>query len=82
MRLQVSKSKNSASFYVVKSIYLNGKRTNKVVEKLGTYEDLKKNLCGKDPYKWAEEYVENFNRLEKENIQPDVIAKYSPNKII
>ncbi len=31
MRLQVSKSKNSASFYVVKSIYLNGKRTNKVV---------------------------------------------------
>ena len=82
MRLQVSKSKNSASFYVVKSIYLNGKRTNKVVEKLGTYEDLKKNLCGKDPYKWAEEYVENLNRLEKENIQPDVIAKYSPNKII
>jgi len=82
MRLQVSKSKNSASFYVVKSIYLNGKRTNKVVEKLGTYEDLKKNLGGKDPYKWAEEYVENLNRLEKENIQPDVIAKYSPNKII
>ena len=82
MRLQVSKTKNAASFYVVKSVYLDGKRTNKVVEKLGTYEELKEKLGYKDPYEWAEEYVKNLNRLEKENKQPDVIAKYSPIKII
>ena len=67
MRLQVSKTKNAASFYVVKSVYLYGKRTNKVVEKLGTYEELKEKLGDKDPYEWAEEYVKNLNRLEKEN---------------
>ena len=82
MRLQVSKTKNAASFYVVKSVYLYGKRTNKVVEKLGTYEELKEKLGDKDPYEWAEEYVKNLNRLEKENKQPDVIAKYSPIKLI
>ena len=82
MRLQISKSKNSASFYVVKSIYLDGKRTNKIAEKLGTYEELKENLNNRDPYEWAKEYVENLNRLEKDNKQPDVIAKYSPSKII
>ena len=82
MRLQVSKTKNAASFYVVKSVYLDGKRTNKVVEKLGTYEELKEKLGDKDPYEWAEEYVKNLNRLEKENKQPDVIAKYSPIKLI
>jgi transposase len=82
MRLQVSKTKNAASFYVVKSVYLDGKRTNKVVEKLGTYEELKEKLGYKDPYEWAEEYVKNLNRLEKENKQPDVIAKYSPIKLI
>lgn len=82
MRLQISKSKNSASFYVVKSVYLDGKRTNKIAEKLGTYEELKEKLNNRDPYEWAKEYVENLNRLEKDNKQPDVIAKYSPSKII
>ena len=82
MRLQVTKTKNAASFYVVKSVYLHPKRTNKVVEKLGTYEELKEKLGYKDPYEWAEEYVKNLNRLEKENKQPDVIAKYSPIKLI
>jgi hypothetical protein len=40
MRLQISRTKNAASFYVVKSVYADGKRTNKVHKKLGTYEEL------------------------------------------
>lgn len=82
MRLQVSQTKNAASFYVVKSIYINGKRTNKVVEKLGTYAELKAKLGGRDPYEWAEEYVAELNRLEKEGKEPVVIAKYSPDRLI
>ena len=44
MRLQIVKSKNAQSLYVVKTIYNNKKRTNKVIEKLGTYEKLKEKL--------------------------------------
>jgi hypothetical protein len=65
MRLQISYSKNAASFYVVKSVYVNGKRTNKVYEKLGTYKELKAKLGDKDPYEWANEYVAELNRLEE-----------------
>ena len=82
VRLQISKTKNAASFYVVKSVYANGKRTNKVVEKLGTYEELKTKLGDKDPYEWASEYVLELNKKEKEGQEPDVIAKYSPHKRI
>lgn len=82
MRLQISRTKNAASFYVVKSVYANGKRTNKIHEKLGTYEELRAKLGDKDPYKWAEEYVAELNRLEKEGKEPVVIAKYSPSKLI
>ncbi len=32
MRLQISKSKNAISFYIVESIYVDGIRSNKVVE--------------------------------------------------
>ena len=78
MRLQVSKTKNAASFYVVKSVYENKRHSSRVVEKLGTYNDLLEKLGGRDPYEWAEEYVRELNRKEKEGIQPEVIAKYSP----
>ena len=40
MRLKVSESKNAASYYVIKDYYSNGKRTTKIVEKLGTHDEL------------------------------------------
>jgi hypothetical protein len=53
MRLQIVKSKNAASLYVVKSIYENGKHSSKVVEKLGTYDELLNKLSGQDPLEWG-----------------------------
>jgi len=82
MRLQISKSKNAASFYVTKSVYNKGKRTSKIVEKLGTYDELKSKLGDKDPYEWAKKYVAELTRLEKEGKEPVVIAEYSPYKLI
>lgn len=82
MRLQTSKSANATSFYVTKSVYDKGRRTNKIVEKLGTYAELKIKLNGRDPREWAEEYVKELNRIDKEGREPDVIAKYSPYKRI
>ena len=81
MRLQVVKSKNASSFYVVKSVYENKKRTSKVVEKLGTEIELKEKLNGQDPYEWAKAYVENLNKKEKEE-KREVLVKYSPAKQI
>ena len=47
MRLQTSESKNATSFYVTKSVYNKGTRSTKIVEKLGTYEELKIKLDGR-----------------------------------
>lgn len=81
MRLSISKSKNSTSLYVIKSINENGKRTSKVVEKLGTYEELNKKLNGEDPIKWAKNYIAELTRKENEG-KREVIVKYSPAKLI
>ncbi len=81
MRLQIVNSKNAASLYVVKSIYENGKRSSKVVEKLGTVAGLRKKLNGQDPIEWAKKYVEELNKKEKEE-KREVLVKYSPSKLI
>jgi len=79
MRLQIVNSKNASSFYVVKSIYENKKRSSKVIEKLGTYDDLIKKHT--DPMSWAKAYVEELNRKEKEQNR-EILVKYSPAKQI
>ena len=71
MRLQISKSKNAQSFYVIRSCYINGKHSSKVVEKLGTYEELKKKHD--DTVAWAKEYIQQLNELEKEQKREIVI---------
>lgn len=51
MKLTVSKSKNSASFYVQKTIRKpNGCVTSVTVEKLGNLTEVTAKAGGKDPY--------------------------------
>ena len=80
MRLQIVKSKNAQSLYVVKTVYNNKKRTNKVIEKLGTYEKLKEKLYPVDPIEWAKKHVEELNKQEQEGTRT-IIVKYNPTKI-
>lgn len=81
MRLKISKSTNAASLYVIKSTYENKRHSTKIVEKLGTYDELKKKLNGQDPIEWAKKYIEELNKQEKESSR-DVLVKYSPSKLI
>ena len=81
MRLSISKSKNSTSLYVIKSIYNNGVHSSKVVERLGTVNELSKKLNGEDPIEWAKRYVNELNLKEKEGTR-EIMVKYSPSKVI
>jgi len=81
MHLGMSKSKNSTSLYVLKSTYENGFHSTKIVEKLGTVEELEQKLNGQDPVEWAKRHIEDLNKLEKQD-KHEVTAKYSPVKLI
>lgn len=79
MRLTITKNKNSKSFYVIKSVTINGKRTSKVIQKLGNLEEVRTKAGCVDPYIWAKNYVDLLNKKEKENSE-DIILKLSQNK--
>ena len=82
MKLTVSKSKNSASFYVQKSIRkADGSVTTVTVEKLGNLDEVKTKAGGKDPYVWAQEYVNELNRKEYEEQKSIIIAR-SPSTLL
>ncbi|GKX32375.1 transposase [Vallitalea longa] len=81
MRLKISKSKNVEILYVIKTVYIDGKQRTKTVERLGSVVELKEKLNGKDPIKWAKEYIADLNRKEKEGTS-EILVKYSPVKEI
>ena len=82
MKLTVSKSKNSSSFYVQKTIRKqNGSVTTVTVEKLGNLNEVRTKAHGKDPYIWAQEYVNELNRKEYDE-KKEIIVSYSPTKLL
>lgn len=83
MRLKVTKSKNAASLYVIKSVYDSKTKSNssKIVEKLGTELELKEKLNGADPYEWAKEYVRTLNEKEKDQTRK-ILVPFEQSKII
>lgn len=81
MRLKISKSKNTNLYYVIKSIYIDGKQKTKTVERLGNEQEVLIKSNGKDPIAWAKKYVDELNKKEKEG-NVEVIEKYSNSKQI
>lgn len=77
MRLKISESKNAKSLYVIRSTYINGKHSSKVVEKLGTYDELKK--THDDPITWAKEYIKQLTEQEKEQ-KREVVVRFKQSK--
>jgi len=82
MKLKISRSKNSCSFYVQKTIRKeNGSTTTITVEKLGNLDAIKAKANGKDPYEWAQDYVNELNRKEYDE-KKEIMIKYSPTKLL
>jgi len=79
--LATSKSKNSISYYVMRSVRDGKKKFSKVVERLGNHEELVKRFGTQDTVEKAREYVAELTRIEKEG-RRECIVKYAPNKLI
>lgn len=81
MRIKKTISKNFEFYYIIKDINRNGKRTTKIVEKLGKIDDIKKRANNQDPMIWLTNYVNDLTIKEKEGTR-EIIKSYSPTKII
>lgn len=82
MKLTVSKSKNSTTYYIQKSIRTDsGKSTTKTVERLGSMEEMIARFGKEDPIARAREYMFSLSKAEKE--QREVVnISFSPSLLI
>lgn len=81
MKLTCSKSKNSCTYYVQKSVRINGKSTTKTIERLGSIDEIKARCGNEDPIIWARKYTKKLSDDEK-NSRKNIIINYSPSQLI
>lgn len=81
MKLTCSKSKNSCTYYIQKSVRIGNKTTTKPVERLGSIEEIKARCGDADPIEWAKEYARKLTIAEKESRQ-GILLKYSSSMLI
>ena len=80
MRLSYSKSKNTILFYIIKDYTKNGKRSTKIVHKIGNLEEVKQMAGNIDYNVWLKDYVKNYN--EEHSKKEIIVIKKNNKKII
>lgn len=81
MKLTCAGSKNSPTYYIQKSIRIDGKVTTKTVERLGSIDEIKLRSGDEDPIVWAKNYAKELT-LEEKDLNKDILVKYSPTSLI
>lgn len=81
MNIKKTKSKNAEHYSIIYNVTINGKRTSRVYENIGNYNDLKLKAKGEEPETWLKNYVNSLNKKIKEDSLPTILKKM-PNKKI
>ena len=82
MRIRKTKSKNSEHYAIIYDTKdINGKRSTKIYQNIGNYNDLKKLAQDEEPLTWLKNYVNELNQQIQNNSLPILLKKY-PNRRI
>lgn len=81
MRLRKVHTKNTTQYAIIYDVKVNGKRTTKIYQNLGTVEKIKLLSKDEDPLIWLNNYINELNEKLKDDSLP-VLIKKVPNSII
>ena len=82
MKLTVSRSQNSETYYIQKSYRTDsGKSSTKTVERLGSIEELKARFGEEDPIGAARAYMKELSLADKKS-REDIVVKFKPSVLI
>lgn len=77
MRLKFNQTSKGKCYYIIRSVYKNGKNTSETVEKLGYPEEIKEKHNCEDPYQWMNDYLEKLNELEEVEKKIEILVPFS-----
>ena len=77
MRLKSNKTSKGSCYYIIRSVYKNGKNTSETVEKLGYPEEIKEKYDCEDPIQWMDDYLKKLNEIEEVEKKIQILVPFS-----
>lgn len=82
MRLKYNETQKGKCYYIIRSVYKNGKNTSETYEKLGYPEEIADKYGCADPFQWMQEHLRELNEQEKTDRKEKLLVPYDPYKRI
>lgn len=82
MRLRYNDTKRGRCYYIIRSVYKNGKNTTENVENLGYEDDIREKYHCDDALVWIQSHLDELNEKEREEKKIKVLVPYDPNTLI
>lgn len=82
MRLKYNETQKGKCYYIIRSVYKNGKNTSETYEKLGYPDEIADKYGCADPFQWMQEHLLELNEQEKDARKEKVLVPYDPYKRI
>lgn len=82
MRLKYNKTQKGKCYYIIRSVYKNGKNTSETYEKLGYPVEIMEKYHCNDPFLWMQDHLAQLNDQEKAEKNCKVLVPFSPSQLI
>jgi transposase len=82
MRIVYNKTQKGKCYYIIRSVYKNGKNTSETVERLGYIQDIQEKYHCQDAQAWMEQHLLEVNEKEKDERHLKVLVPFDPNQLI
>jgi transposase len=82
MRIIFNETRKGKCYYIIRSVYKNGKNTSETVETLGYEEDIIKEHHCSDPQAWMQQHLFELNEKYEEDKHLKVLVPFDPYKLI
>lgn len=82
MRLRYNETSRGRCFYIIRSVYKNGRNTSENYERLGYPDEIKEKYHCDDPEKWIQDYLAELNEQEKDEKNTKILVPYSASRQI
>lgn len=82
MRIKYNQTSKGKCYYIIRSVYRNGKNTSEIYEKIGYPEDIMKSHGCADPEKWLQEHLNELNEAEQTDKKLKVLVPYNSAALI
>lgn len=82
MRIKKNKTARGDCFYIIQSVYKNGKNTSEIIERLGYPEEIIEKYNCDDHLVWIEQHLKELNEKEKASKKIKVLIPFDPNALI